>query len=343
MQIKQLKFLLAMWAAPWCFPLMTSTTVSAHDAYAQTNAVDQLAWDAQRVQTYKKTIPQYMRNRKLKHYALTAAVVSTALGCIWYVNHNTTPTSPAAAPENSAPTCGEAPAACEPIANNPSALNQDNFTALYQAVQKIHAAHKPPNTDWFLWKTIGRVQLPYAPRLDSLLQAVKSTAPWTAATMILQRATSIFLFREDMAWFYNEEKGLPIAGKQLEAYAINYDAACATKQPASTIMLKKELLLEAAGHYLDGLMALYAFMDYRAQQIMTSFDEAVRPAVGTQCTRLATSLAQTSIELGEKLNALVANNSTDAVQPSDTARALIVQTNNLVQALVSSFVRLETK
>ena len=146
-----------------------------------------------------------------------------------------------------------------------------------------------------------------------------------------------------MPWFYNEEKEIPSYAKELEAFALNLDAALATQPQlsASAVAIKKQLLIESADLYLDHLMALYAFMDYRAQQIVAPFDSEIKEKLLPRFNNLTTSIAQVGMQLCDKLNSIVTNNTRGGIPSADTARTAVMQAQNLVHALVMSFGRLE--
>lgn len=340
-QLKLLSLLICTLAV--CLPMGAAQALSPDNSASHETPYGLLAWDTSTVQTYKQTLPISLRNRKIKHYALTAAVVSGVAVCIWYVNQSdsdaesatpatkkTTETTPAADTTVKKPW---------PHNNGDMTLTEENFIKNCEFIKKL----RPDKTlEWVRWGNFGGVNVPYSPKiLDPVFSLAKAITTWSIGTYAFNKATSIFSFREDMTWFYNEEKSIATAGKNLEALALNFDAAVATKQSPAIIALKKQALLESAHDYLECLMSLYVFMEHRSATVLAKFEPEIRQKLQQRFTLQATSVMQNSMEFCQKLNDAVAKTAQSPLPATENARAVVMQTHNLVQALVASFVRLE--
>lgn len=343
LRLKQFKlFALFIGAIAICSPMVAAQALSTDNSTHDETLFGQLAWDTNTVQTYKQTLPITLRNRKIKHYALTAAVVGGVAGYIWYVNQ---PESDAESATPAKKTSETTPAADTtvkkpwPHNNGDMALTEENFIKNCEFIKKL----RPDKTlEWVRWGNFGGVNVPYSPKiLDPIFSLAKSITTWSIGTYAFNKATSIFSFREDMTWFYNEEKSIATAGKNLEALALNFDAAVATKQSPAVIAFKKQILLESAHDYLDCLMSLYVFMEHRSAQVLAKFDPEIRQKLEQRFTLQATSVMQNGIEFCQKLHDAVEKTAQSPLPATENARTVVVQTHNLVQALVASFVRLE--
>ena len=347
-RLKKLKlFALFIGAIAICSPMVAAQGLPVDASTSDETLYGPLVWDTNTVAAYKQTLPITLRNRKIKHYALTAAVVGGVAGYIWYVNQDSAPTAsatksaptaPAKEPASPAPKTGTPVLKKWPHNTGDMDFTADNFKKYCQAMQKLMPEK---NSDWFLWADLGGWAFPYSPRLEPIVQTTKAVATWSIGSFAFNRATSIFSFCEDMPWFYNEEKSGNTRGKNLEALALNYDAAVATKQPNSVILLKKQALLESAHDYLDCLMSLYVFMEHRSAQVLAKFDPEIREKLQPRFTLQATSVMQNGIEFCQKLNYAVAKTAQSPLSATENARAVVMQTHNLMQAVVASFVRLE--
>lgn len=348
---KQLRLVaLLICALSICFSIGAAQVLPTDNSASHETLYGNLAWDADTVKTYKKTLPITLRNRKIKHYALTAALVGGVAGYIWYINQSDSDAE-SATPEKGK-TTEPTPTADQTVKKawlhneGDMSLTEENFRKNCELLKKNAEALKtlrPDKTlEWIRWGNFVGVNVPYSPKiLDPIFSWGKTLVTWQIGTLALQRAASIFSFREDMVWFYNEEKSIATVGKNLEALALNFDAAVATKQPNSIILLKKQILLESAHDYLDRLMSLYVFMEYQSAQVLAKFAPEIREKLQQKFALQTTSLMQNGIEFCQKLNDAVEKTAQSPLPVTENARAIVMQTHNLVQALVASFVRLE--
>lgn len=300
-----------------CLRLGAAQALPTDNSASHAALCDELQWDNHTVEIHKKTLPTYLRNRKIKHYAIIAALGSCALGYAWYINQPT---------QNKLPEISSS-----------MKLNQENFSKTCEVVGHI----QPKHAESCFHISVGSWKIPCCPKPEAIAQSVKSLAIFSLANLAIQKTTSIFSFREDTAWFYNEEKHIAAIGKHLEAQALNLDAAIAAKQPEAIILLKKQILLENAHHYVDCLMALYVFMENRSAHIVAHFEPEIREKLQQRLTLQTASVMQNGIDFCQKLNDAVAKTAQSPVSPTETARAIVMQTHNLMQAVVDSFVRLE--
>lgn len=312
-------FALLVPALLYSLAITPAESLPADAPVASAITFDTLSWNSSRIAELKTKLPTYLRNRKIKHYALAAAIIGGTVGYIWYASHQkidvTLPKTPQ--PE----------------------MTPDNFNKLWTAVQQL----QPLQTESCFHVKVGRWNVPYCPKPEAVAQFVKATATWTLANVAVQKAANIFKFREDMSWFYNEERAIPSYAKELEAFALNLDACLATQPqaPEACVAVKKQLLVDAADLYLDHLMALYAFMEHRAQQIVAPFDAEIKEKLLPRFNNLTTSIAQVGMQLCEKLNSIATNSTRGGIPSTETARTAVMQAQNLVHALVMSFGRLE--
>lgn len=162
-----------------------------------------------------------------------------------------------------------------------------------------------------------------------------SIAQFGLASILLTKAEGIFLSNESIHWFYTTEQSIFEKAQNLANWAATCDADMRTDATSttSTKTLNNHFFLECAHEYVDALMALIGFMQYKVKSI----EAHARPSCASSFTSIIEAVTLYVTELALKMDSRLAGNATCCLH--DEVR----KTDRLIESLYKKFLMLEKK
>lgn len=162
-----------------------------------------------------------------------------------------------------------------------------------------------------------------------------SIAQFGLASVLLTKAEGIFLSNESIHWFYTTEQSIFEKAQNL----INWAATCdADMRPdatstSSTKYLNNHFFLECAHDYIDSLMALIGFMQYKVKSIESNS----HISCASSFTSIIEAVTLYATELALKIDSRLTGDAICCLQ--DEVR----KTDRLIESLYKKFSMLEKK